>query len=156
MLTATPKSWLSANLDVASSNAHLADIDMSMWREKGTLMLAGQSYALHRERLMSGRFILESDGRTVATAEKPSVWSHRMLIEHAASQYELRRRNMFSRTFDLHTGAGVVGSISARSIFTREMNIDLPESLPLPVRLFIVWLVAILWNRDAAAAAGSS
>jgi hypothetical protein len=125
-----------------------------MWREKGTLTVAGRRYEVYRKRPMSGLFILQSDGGTVATAEKPSVWSQRLLIEHAASQYELKRRSMFSRTFDLHAGAGVVGSISARNIFSRGMNIDLPESLPLPVRVFIVWLVAILWNREAAAAAG--
>lgn len=154
MLTATPKSWLSCNLAVAGGNGHLADIAMSMWREKGSLTVAGQRYAVYRRRPMSGAFILESDSGTVATAEKPSVWSQRLLIEHAASRYELKRRSMFSRTFDLHAGSGVVGSISARNMFTRGMNIDLPESLPLPVRLFIVWLVAILWNREAAAAAG--
>lgn len=154
MLTATPKFWLSGNLAVAGSNGHLADINMSMWREKGTLTVAGQRYAVYRERPMSGLFFLQSDGGTVATAEKPSVWSQRLLIEHATSRYELKRRSIFSRTFDLHASAGVVGSISARNIFTRGMNIDLPESLPLPVRVFIVWLVAILWNREAAAAAG--
>jgi hypothetical protein len=154
MLTATPKSWLSANLAVAGSTGHLADVAMSMWREKGTLTVAGQRYALYRKRPMSGLFILESDSGVLATAEKPSVWSSRLLIEHAGSRYELKRRSMFSRTFDLHAGPGSVGSISARNAFTRGMNIDLPESLPLPVRLFIVWLVAILWNREAAAAGG--
>lgn len=155
MLTAAPKGCFSWNYAVSSNDDHLADIDISAWREKGVLNVAGQRYPVYRERLMSGRFILESDGGIVAAAEKPSAWSHRLLIEHAGSRYELKPRGVFSQAFNLRAGADVVGSISPRSMFSRRMIIDLPESLPLPVRLFIAWLVAIMWNRDLAAASGS-
>jgi hypothetical protein len=59
---------------------------------------------------------------------------------------------MFTRTFELHAGSTVVGSLSAKGVFSRGMNVDLPETLPLPVRVFVMWLTVILWKRDAAAA----
>lgn len=154
MLTATPKHWFSWNFAVAKDDRHLADIDISWWREKGTLTVDGQTYAVNRERMLSGKFILESNGVILASAEKPSSLRRRLLIEHAGRHYELKPRNSFSRTFELREGPSVVGRLSAKGVFSRKMNVDLPEALPLPVRIFVTWLTVILWKRDADAAAG--
>jgi hypothetical protein len=157
MLTATPRSWFSWDYAVSTPNDHLADIDISWWREKGTLTVDGQHYGVYRERPLSGKFILESHGAILASAEKPSSFRRRLLVEHAGRQYELKPRGMFSRTFELHSGPAVVGSLSAKGVFSRGMKVDLPATLPLPVRIFVVWLTVILWKRDAeAAAAGGS
>ena len=74
-------------------------------------------------------------------------------IEHAHARYELKSRSAFSRTFVLRAGSTVVGSLSAGGLFRRRMNVDLPETLPLPVRVFLMWLTMILWKREAEAAA---
>ena len=152
MLTATPRHWFSWNYAVSSNSAHLADIELSWWREKGTLTIAGQPYSVYRERPMSGKFILEANGTIVASAQKPSSLKRRLLIEHAGRQYELKPRDMFTRTVELRTGSTVVGRLSAKGVFSRRMNVDLPETLPLPVRMFVTWLTVILWKRDSGAA----
>jgi hypothetical protein len=151
MLTATPRHWFSWDYALATEHDHLADIDISCWREKGTLTIEGQQYAVYRERPMSGKFVLESGGAIVASAQKPSSLRRRLLIEHAGRHYELKPRDMFTRTYVLREGTAVVGTLSATGLFTRRMNVDLPETLPLPVRVFVVWLTVILWKRDAAA-----
>jgi hypothetical protein len=153
MLSATPRGWFSWDYAVSRNSDHLADIDISCWREKGTLTVEGQRYGVYRERPLSGKFILESNGTILASAEKPSSLRRRLLIEDAAGrQYELKPRDMFTRTFQLHAGAAVVGSLSASGLFSRRMNVDLPETLPLPLRVFVMWLTVILWKRDAQAA----
>ncbi|HWL62894.1 MAG TPA: hypothetical protein VNQ32_08855 [Steroidobacteraceae bacterium] len=156
MLTATPKRWFSWNYTVSRDDDRLADLDISWWREKGSLAVDGRRYAVYRERPMSGKFILESDGAIVASAEKPSSLKRRLLIEHAGRRYELKPRSMFTRTFDLREGSTVVGSLSARGFFSRRMNVDLPETLPLPVRMFVTWLTVLLWKRESEAAAAGS
>jgi hypothetical protein len=153
MLSATPKSWFSWDYAVSRNHDHLANIDISCWREKGTLTVEGQQYGVYRERPLSGKFILESNGTILASAEKPSSLRRRLLIGDAVGrQYELKPRDMFSRTFQLHAGSTLIGSLSAKGLFSRGMNIDLPETLPLPVRVFVIWLTAILWKRDAESA----
>jgi hypothetical protein len=157
MLTATPRHWFSWNYAVSRQDKHIADIDISWWREKGTLTVDGRNYGVRRERPMSGKFILESDGTAVASAKKPSSLRRRLLIEHAGIEYELKPRDMFTRTFELHAGTEVVGTLSATGMFTRRMNVDLPETLPLPMRVFVTWLTVMLWKRDSeAASAGGS
>src|SRR5919202_1422104 len=52
---------------------------------------------------------------------------------------------------------GLVGSVRRRGFFNREWTVDVPEELPLEVRVFVVWLVIILWKReDSATAAGAA
>lgn len=153
MLTATPRHWFSWDYTLTRDAHHLADLDISWWREKGTLTVDGQPYSVYRERLLSGRFILESNGAVLASAHKPSSLRRRLLIEHAGRQYELKPRDMFTRTFELREGSTVIGSLSAKGVFTRRMNVDLPETLPLAVRVFVTWLTVVLWKRDSDGAA---
>lgn len=156
MLTATPRNCFSWNYAVSHDEDHLADIDISWWRERGTLTVDGRDYGVYRERPLSGRFVLESNGEVVASAVKPSAFTRRLIIEHAGMQYELRPQGLFSRTFELHSGPGIVGSLSAKGIFSRRMIVDLPEALPLAVRVFLMWLTVILWKRDAEASSAGS
>lgn len=149
MLTATPRSCFSWDYTVSAGDEHLADVDISWWREKGQLVLAGKSYTVYRERPLSGKFILECGGVIVASAEKPSSLTRRMIVEHAGARHELKPANMFSRKFHLHSGPAIVGTLSARGIFSRRMSVDLPETLPLPVRVFVTWLTIMLWRREA-------
>jgi len=166
MLKAIPKRWFSWNFTVMEGSQPVADIDVSWWREKGLLTIQGTTYKVYREGLMSGAFILESAGAVLARAEKPSAFRNSFIIEHAGKHYTLCKKSAFRREFLLLDGSGEIGSLSPEGIFTRRARVDLPEDLPLPVRVFIIWLAVILWKRDsdaggaaavtAAAAAGAS
>lgn len=52
-------------------------------------------------------------------------------------------------------GVTPIGSMSPEGIFTRRAAVDLPSTLPLTVRVFIIWLTATLWKHEANAAAGT-
>lgn len=154
MLIATPRRLFSWDYAVALGNDHLADIDIARWRERGTLTIAGQRYGVYREQPLRGRFILDSNGSVLASAEKPSAFTRRLLIEHAGRRYELKPRSAISRTFYLHDGPEIMGSLAASNLLSRRMKVDLPETLPLPVRVFLMWLTVILWKRESESAAG--
>jgi len=68
----------------------------------------------------------------------------------------LEATSPWRRPFELKEDDEVIGRIAPRSVFRREVEVDLPEDLPLEIRLFLVFLTLILWRRsDNAAAAGS-
>lgn len=46
-------------------------------------------------------------------------------------------------------GADEVGSIAPERVFTRRATVELPCDMPAAVKMFIVWLVIIMWKRDA-------
>jgi hypothetical protein len=155
MLTALPKNWLSWDFTVTERSQAVAAIDTSWWREKGVLTVQGVDYRVYREGVMGGDFILESAGSIMARAAKPSAFYRSFNIDHADRQYTLRAKSAFRRAFLLLEGDREIGSLSPEGIFTRRATVDLPETLPLPVKVFIIWLSVILWKRDAAAAAGA-
>jgi hypothetical protein len=149
MLRAIPKGWLSWDFVVKQGSQTLAEIDVSWWREQGELAVRGRTYKVFREGLMSGAFVLESAGSVLARAEKPSAFRRSFAIEHAGRQYTLRSKSAFGRAFELLDGPRAIGSISPEWIFSRRASADLPEDLPLEVRVFIIWLTIILWKRES-------
>ena len=154
MLTAIPKAWFSWDFTVLEGAQPVADIDVSWWRESGSLRVQGTSYQVYREGVMSGAFILESAGTVLARAEKPSAFRRLFLLEHAGRQYTLR--SAFWGRFLLSDDSREIGSLSRESIFMRRARVDLPEDLPLSVRIFIVWLAVIMWKRDSDSAGAAS
>jgi hypothetical protein len=156
MLTAVPKSWFSWDFTVMEGAQTVGDIDISCWREKGVITVEGADYRVYREGLMSGDFILASDDTVMARATKPSAFRRTFIVEHAGRQYTLRATSALCRSFELLDHDRVVGTLSPRGLFTRRAAIELPETLPLSVRVFIIWLAVILWKRDAEAQGATS
>jgi hypothetical protein len=143
-----PKSWRSWDFTAFDGSQAVADFDISSWREKAILTVQSDQYSVHREGMMSGDFILQSAaGPELARAEKPSAFRRCFVIRHAGKSYTLRATSM--RQFTLFDDSRKIGSISPDGFFTRRATVDLPDALPLPVRMFITWLSIILWKRDS-------
>jgi hypothetical protein len=157
MLRAVPDGWFSYNFTVFDrAGTPVARADLSNWRETAKIVIGGTRYEAHSKGWTGKEFVLEKeDGRVVAVAQKPSVWSNRFVFEHAGNRYELKKESVWGSAFVLwRDGAGSVGSVRSKGFFKREWIANLPEELPLEVRMFVVWLMVILWKRGASAAAG--
>jgi hypothetical protein len=148
MLQVVPTHWYSWNFTVRDESRPVADIALSLWREKAGLTVGGERYRMYREAPLSGAFVLEHAGRVLAQAEKPSAFRREFVIRHAGREYTLRTRSIFGRAFILLDGSRHVGSIAPNSPFTRKAAADLPHDLTLPVRMFMVWLTVIMWRRE--------
>jgi hypothetical protein len=149
VLKLVPKRWFSWDCADLDDRGIVAGIDTSWWREKGVLTIQGASHPVYRERLTSGDFIMESAGSVLARAQKPSAFRRCFNVEHGSRQYTVQAQSAFRRTFVVLNGDIRIGSISPDGFFTRRATIDLPEDIPLPVRIFMVWLAVILWKRES-------
>jgi hypothetical protein len=83
-------------------------------------------------------------------AGEPSAFRRTLLMCYEGREYTLRATSVFRRHFVLCGGSRHIGSLAPNSVFTRRAAVDLPDEWPLPVRVFIIWLTAILWMRDLA------
>ncbi len=152
MLYLFPRRWYSWDFKVFEDDRPIAVIDRSWFREEGALVLEEAAYRVYRLGMASGAFILEKDGFMVAEANKPHIYRNLFEIEYEGRTFTLRPR-WLRRRFDLYEGEARVGSIAPLNPFTRKATADLPGDLPLAVRVFILWLVLLLWKRAADAAA---
>jgi hypothetical protein len=156
MLRALPANWFSWDFNVFDGDKHLALIDQACLREAGELLLEGTRYKASRESWLGGAFLLETEGRVVARAIKPSAWRRAFEVQHDNKTYTLKARSSWGRTFELLDGEIVIGSMRPAHSFTRKAEVEFPDSIPLPVRVFMVWLTIILWKRDQDAAASGA
>ncbi|HTU99760.1 MAG TPA: hypothetical protein VMF13_04425 [Luteitalea sp.] len=156
MLTATPKRWFSWDFTIEEGDRQVAAIDVSSWRERGTLTVDGVDHRVYREGILTGDFILEAAGTVVARAEKPSAFRRVFLIEYHGRRYVLQPTSVLSRGMTLLEGDRSVGVIAPGGILTRRADVELPEDMPLAVRVFVIWLTVILWKRDSDAGAASA
>ena len=152
MLRAVPDSWFSWDFTIFDDNKAIAKLDLAWVREAGELSLEGANYKVFREGLVSGAFILEKEGSVLASAGKTSVLVRSFNLEYNGTSYTLEAESMMLRKFVLRTGGKTIGSVRPETAFTRRAIIDLPIDIALPVRIFMVWLILIIWKRDNDAA----
>ena len=155
-MEAIPKGWFSWKFRITDGVKEIADLDMSSWRERGELHIAGLSYALFRKGLLRPTFLLELNGSEIASATKSGALRRVITLQHDGQTYYLRRKSLIRRSVALLNDLGEIGSVSPAGFVTRRANVDLPENLRLPVRIFIIWLVLILWKRDSDSAAAGT
>ena len=150
ILEVVPKGLFSNDYEVINNGERIVDLHRSWYREEGELTILGEKYQIQKPG-MSGVFLLLQNGATVAHAEKPSAFRRTMYVDYNGVRYTLEPKSAWRRTFVLRVGDGVIGSIE-RSGWGRKASVQMPD-LPLPVVIFMTWLVIILWQRDAATTA---
>jgi hypothetical protein len=152
MLEAIPTNIFRNNYRLHQQNKLLGEVDTSAWLEKARLELEEGTYELCREGKFSGDFLLVRNGHVVARATKPSVFQNRFDVELPNRSLVLRRQSVWNRRFAVFEGENQVGSVYPAGLFTRRAKIDLPADWPLSQRIFLFWLVFLIWRRQSQAA----
>lgn len=157
-LTLRPKAFWSWDFDILDGDRVVAVLDRHWLREMAAFDVEGQRWQVRRTSVMRGTFALELDGRVVAEAQKTSSFRRAFAVTVGPERFELRAVSIFRREFQLFRGGIAIGSIRPTSPFRRHAIAQLPSSLPLPLRLFLVFLVLVIWKRqsDSAATGGGS
>jgi hypothetical protein len=149
-LTVTPRRWYSWDFTIFdSSDRQVADMDLSTWRERATLTVDGVEYLVHRERAMSGEFLLERAREVLARATKPCAFRSAFIVRHGDREYTMRKPSAWRRTFVLEESDREIGRIHPRSLWRRDAVATFQADWPLPVRTFVIWLAIILWKRES-------
>ncbi|NCB39515.1 MAG: hypothetical protein EOM80_12185 [Erysipelotrichia bacterium] len=149
MLTAVPKGFFSWDFTLLDADRPVAEVGLAFWPERGTLAVPGATFTVRREGLLSGAFLLESAGKVIARAQKPSVFKRRIEIEFDGDFYILETASYFGRAMRVKLGEQTIGSLQPQGFFSWRMDVDLPDGMPLPTCGFIFWLAVVLWKRDA-------
>ena len=151
MLQAIPTDLFSTNFRLEQESQLVGELDPSIWRCKATLELEEGTYNLYREKFLGGDYLLERNGNIVARAVKLSVLREKYAIQVGNRTIELRKTGWASRKFGLFDGDRQIGTISPKGTFSKRAEIDLPVEWPLASRIFMFWLVLLVWKQSQAA-----
>ncbi len=155
MLNVEPKGWFSQTFTVRDGDMQVASIDLAAFGEQAEIAIEGRPYTLRRERFASGPFLLESNGVVLARADKPQVLARLFVVENQGRPLTLKHAGGIGRKFVLLAGEQGIGSMGPQRMGGRAAVANFPSDLPLPTRVFMIWLVLILWRRAAGAAAAA-
>jgi hypothetical protein len=122
-------------------------------REGCSFELDDEPYRVTRD----GRkaFVLTGPWGEAARAER--VGSRTWTVSSLHVPLELVRTSIWKETWEVRRFGEPVGTLSKDGAFKNTSTADLPDDLPLFLRLFVVCVVEALWerSRQAAAAGGS-
>ena len=136
---------------VGQNQRLLGELETSFLTSNGQLELEENTYRLYREGRFSGDFLLELEGQIIARAVKPSVLQNRFEIETADRRFVLRKPSSINRKLIVVDGQREIGSIYPLGVFTRRTHVDLPDDWPVPIQVFLFWIVFNVWKRANAA-----
>jgi hypothetical protein len=153
MLIAREKGFFAKTYEISLGERIVCILQPSSWKEAAVVEIEGKSFRFKREGAVSGSFLLLDVENVVAHAQKPSAFKERFEITHFSDHYALRKPSIWKSKFDLEKNGSAIGSISPSGFFRREILIDLPEEMPLILKVFIFWLALIIWKRQQHAGA---
>jgi hypothetical protein len=153
-LTVAPKRWYSWDFSLTSGDRTLAVLDLASLRERAEIRIGDVTHRVFRKSML-GDFIIEAGGRELASATKPSAFRNTVILHYGGKDYTLRKQSVWRRGFVLMDGDRQIGSIARESLWTRRAAADLPTDWEVPIKSFVIWLVIILWKRDANSGGGA-
>jgi hypothetical protein len=77
-------------------------------------------------------------------------------VQIGGKDYTLKGASTFGRSFVLTENDREIGSIAPKGFFGRQAKANLPDDLALEARAFLIWLVVVMWKRQAKTAKTSS
>jgi hypothetical protein len=149
ILDLVPLSWFSADMNVFSDGVLLAELHFSRWRENGSIVSESRHYAVHKDVMFSNRFLLEIDGRSYCQAQFKTSWTRTVSMEYEGVSYVLKWTAMSRRVQVLRDGLES-GAVCRRGFWGRRAQAEFREEIPLVTKAFMLWLICLGWNRDAA------
>jgi hypothetical protein len=150
VLDLVPEAWLSSDINVFNDNRVLvAELHFSRWRENGSILFEGRRYAVHKDGMFNSRFLLEADGRNCAQAQLKASWSRTVFLDDEGVSYVLRWTAL-SRRVQVSCKGLELGAVYRTGFWGRRARGELVDEIPLRARVFMLWLICLGWNRDAA------
>lgn len=150
-IRAVPEGFLSWDCRFLDGDREVGRLDVAVLRRRATLEVDGRLFRIRREGLMGDILLEGADGREVARA---APLGRRFVVRAGDRTLVLKGARPFARDFVLLHGDRQVGSMAREGLFRRSARVEFPVELPLPIRLFLAFLVILRWRQARAAALG--
>lgn len=154
MLKVRKKNFLSNDYVAEESGVVVAELRRSRWRAQAEIAVQGRSLRLQKHGVLRDTFAVLDGDIPIIEVTQPTLWRSRLTFKFDGTEFQIMGKAWYSSRLLVKSGGAVVGSIRTRGLFVAGANVDLPDNLPLAVRVFVGWIAMIRWDEGAAAAAG--
>jgi hypothetical protein len=142
MLQSTRRGFFRHSYDISEDGRPTATLT-GIRREGCTFDVDGVGYRVARD----GRKAFTLSGPNGDEARAERVRGRTWTVSSLVVPLELVRTSMWKDTWELRRFGEPVGTLAKDGAFRRTSTADLPDDLPLPLRLFVLCVVETLWER---------
>ncbi len=148
MIRCRPRTIFSWDFRVEGEGS-AASLEVNWLSEQGTITSDRTDFEINKHGVFSGRWTMEANGQTHATAQKATAFRRTFEISSPTGELSLIPESMFTRRFRLEREGKLVARICPDHPFTRRSKIELRVTdLDFPTICFAFWLVLITWRRS--------
>ena len=146
-----PKSLFAARYyTLTRDGAAIGQIDCGGIRQPAAIVIGDTTFRPARDGVLRTTYHLDGNGARLASAVPAGAAFRRFTVQADARTYALAVTSWTGRRFTLTENGTAVGTIARTGFFTTKCSADLPDDLPLGMQAFLIWLVIIIWRRQAA------
>lgn len=155
-MMAEPHGITARRYRVVADGATITEISFALFGPSTAMPIAGRAYRLRRAGLLRDDFALETDdGTPVAKARQGNALRHDFEVVVGARRLHLRAESSLRSDYLLLDGDQRIGALHPAGPMRRGVEADLPDSLPLEARIFVLWVVLTLWRGRRVTRAGA-
>jgi hypothetical protein len=151
MLRARRRGVFRREYDIESDGGPVTTL-AGLRREGCAYTLGGAEYRVERDGRK--RFLLHGPDGRAATAERAT--GREWTVRAESGNVKLVRPSLWRSVWEIHQRGSARGTIRHEGVFSRSFVADMPSDVPMPVRVFALYVLLVHFERqNNAAAAGA-
>lgn len=150
MLELIRKSAFSNDFIVRENGIVVAELDRATWSQTATVEIQGKTYTFRKSGVLHNVYTLLDGSLEVIEVEQPSTWQSRLVFHLNQQEYVLDTKSWFNSGLKVEQDGNDIGDIHSAGILSSAMVVDLPDTLPLSVRVFVGWIAILRAEATAA------
>lgn len=154
MLELRKKRFFSTEYVAEEDGTVVAELSRAIWGDRGEMMVQGHRLTLRKHGVLKNTFTLNYGNTPVVEVMQPSSFRSRLVFRHDGREFEMRNKAWYSSTMVIRSGSSEIGTVRRRGTFSTGAVVDLPDTLPVAVRVLLGWIAMVRWDEAAAAASG--
>jgi hypothetical protein len=151
MLQARRRGFFKSEYEIYSGGQLVTEL-AGRRREGCEFSLSGTGFRIERDGRK--RFLLLGPGGRLAIADRQG--GREWALQATSGDLTLVKPSMWRSVWEVRRGGVPQGDIRQDGAFKRSYTAGVPEDVPLPVAVFTLYVVLVIFERDAAAAAAGS
>ncbi|MEO8002160.1 MAG: hypothetical protein ABI644_09805 [Arenimonas sp.] len=155
MLELIRKSSLSNDFIAKEHGVTVAELDRATWSQNATVEIQGKTYNFKKSGVLHSVYTLLDGRLEVTQVEQPSAWQSKLVFRLDGKEYALDTKNWFSSALNVEQDGNLIGDIHSAGMLSSTIVVDLPDLIPLHVRVFVGW-IALLRIEETAVVIGAA
>ncbi len=136
---------------VEQNGVQVASLRRSRWRDSGEIAVQETHLSVHRRGMMKDVFKLKSGGSVLAEVRQDKPLRHDLSFDYGEQSYKIRRTGWLRKVLMVESNGQVIGNVTPRGHLVSTAIEELPSEWPVPIKVFLMWIALVLWDREDAA-----